>query len=127
MIIRTNAKTNQTRTAFGCMKWMASSELTGTDITLGRVVIKPGRQNERHKHPSAQEVLHLLAGSLVHTLGNQEVAMEAGDTIVVPAGTFHNARNTGGGAADMIVAYSSGNRGYVPELDAAARVGRDVV
>ncbi len=98
------------------MRWLANAESTGTDITLGRVVIQPGKQNDRHMHPAAEEVLYLLSGELVHTLGDEEVAMAAGDTIVVPPDTFHNARNTGSVPADMIVAYSSGNRGYVPEV-----------
>jgi quercetin dioxygenase-like cupin family protein len=115
MRVRSVAETGSTPTSFGSMKWMANAEVTGTDITLGRVVIEAGKQNERHKHPSAQEVLYLLAGSLAHTLGDEEVVMEAGDTVVIPPDTFHNARSVGDVDADMIVAYSSGNRGYVSE------------
>ena len=46
---------------------------------------------DRHAHPACQEVLYLLAGKLEHTLGDESVTMEAGDSIVVPPGANHNA------------------------------------
>jgi quercetin dioxygenase-like cupin family protein len=114
-VVRRDADVEQTPTGFGSMRWMASAELTGTDITLGRVVIEPGMQNDRHAHPDCQEVPYLLAGRLEHTLGDESVTMETGDSIVVPPGASHNARSIGDVAADMIVAYSSGDRGYAAQ------------
>jgi quercetin dioxygenase-like cupin family protein len=100
------------------MRWLAGKKATGTDITLGRVVIGPGKQNPRHCHPNCQEVLYLMAGRLEHSLGREKVTMECGDSIVIPPDTYHNAVNTGSVDADMIVAYSSGERGYRPEKGA---------
>lgn len=104
-------------TGFGSMRWMANAEAAGTSITVGRVVIEPGKHNDRHAHPDCEEVLYLMAGRLEHSLDDETVVMEAGDTIIIPAGANHNARSTGDVAADMIVAYNSGSRGYVPEHD----------
>ncbi len=99
---------------WGTVEWVASRKLTGSDVTVGRVVIRPGCHNPRHVHHTCQEVLHLLSGCLVHTLGDDVVRLEAGDTIVVPAGMAHNARNVGESDAEMIVAYSSGERDFAP-------------
>jgi mannose-6-phosphate isomerase-like protein (cupin superfamily) len=113
--MRRNADIENTETSFGSMRWVADEMSAGTGITVGRVVIEPGKANQRHAHPDCEEVLYLMAGRLEHSFGKEIVAMGAGDTIVIPPGTNHNARSVGDVAADMIVAYSSGRRGYVPE------------
>ncbi len=100
---------------WGSLTWLASAELTGSDVTVGRVVIKPGRSNPRHCHDNCEEILYLLQGQLKHSLANQLIEMAAGDMVVVPPGIMHNAVNTGDADADMIVAYSEGNRGFRKE------------
>ena len=100
---------------WGSLTWFASSELTDTDLTLGRAIIKPGKANPRHCHDTCEEVLYLLRGRLEHTLGQDTVIMEPGDTLVVPPGVMHNGVSIGDGDADMIVAYSSGQRDFRKE------------
>ena len=100
---------------WGSLTWFASSELTDTDVTLGRAIIKPGKANPRHCHDTCEEVLYLLRGRLEHTLGQDTVIMEPGDTLVVPPGVMHNGVSIGDGDADMIVAYSSGQRDFRKE------------
>ena len=95
---------------WGTLTWLASTALTDSDITVGRVVIKPGKSNPRHCHDSCEEVLYLLQGQLTHSFADESTEMKAGDTIVVPPGIMHNAINTGDMDADMIVSYSSGTR-----------------
>ena len=117
-VVRPNAEAEGKRVAeeWGSLTWLVSKALTGTaGLTLGRVVIKPGMSNPRHAHPTCDEALYLLAGRLEHSLGDEKVALEAGDTIVVPAGVMHNAVNTGDESADMMVAYSSGTRDFLKE------------
>jgi quercetin dioxygenase-like cupin family protein len=100
---------------WGSLTWLASGQLTGSELTLGRVVIKQGMSNPRHCHDNCEEVLYLLRGRLRHTFGDQSVEMQAGDTLVLPAATMHNALNIGDEDADMIVAYSSGRRDFRKE------------
>lgn len=100
---------------WGSLMWLAGKNLCGTDLTLGRVIIKKGMSNPRHCHKLCEEVLHLLQGKLRHSFGNKEIVMNAGDTLVVPPGVMHNAVNTGKVDADMIVAYSSGIRDFCLE------------
>lgn len=102
--------------SWGSLTWLASKPLTGCGgMTVGRVIIKAGQANPRHAHMRCQEVLYLLRGTLRHSVGDEQVVMQAGDTLVVPAGVFHNAVSIGAEDADMIVTYDSGERDFVPE------------
>ena len=64
-------------------------------------------------------MLYLLNGHLEHSLGEDRIMLQAGDSITIPAGMFHNAANVGSEDADMIVAFSSAHRDF--ELEEAAR------
>jgi quercetin dioxygenase-like cupin family protein len=102
---------------WGTLTWVANSTLTGTDgVTLGRTIIKPGQGNPRHRHNTCEEVVYLLSGRLRHTVGDGALILEAGDTLGIPPGEFHNAVNIGHEDADVIVAYSTGQRDF--ELEA---------
>ncbi len=101
---------------WGSLTWLAGANLANAEgLTLGRVVIRRGGENPRHGHLNCEEVLYLLAGELEHTFGDRVVRMRAGDVLRVPAGVFHNARSVGEVDADMMVAYSSARRDFVPE------------
>ena len=107
------------RQEWGQLQWLANNAIGNTTgLTLGRVTIKAGQSNPRHRHNSCEEVLYLLAGELEHTVGDQTVSVRAGDTLAIPAGMFHNASNTGEQDADMIVAYSSAHRDFELEKQA---------
>ncbi len=111
-----DAKAKKVEESWGSLLWLANEELSNVNnSTLGRVVIKKGCSNQRHAHMTCEEVLYLLKGRLEHTAGNESVIMEAGDTITVSAGIFHNAINIGDEDADMIVMYNSGKRDFVLE------------
>jgi quercetin dioxygenase-like cupin family protein len=98
---------------WGTLTWLANRQLTDCQgTTLGRVVIRAGQSNPRHRHNRCEEVLYLMRGRLRHTVGDDAVVLEAGDTLLVPAGVFHNAVNIGDEDADMIVAYSSADRDF---------------
>ena len=102
--------------SWGHLTWLAGQpQGNAQDLTLGRVLIKAGQTNPRHAHPNCEEVLYLLAGRLQHSLGDQSFALAAGDTLSIPAGVFHNAVSLGPDDADMIVAYSEGDRQFVLE------------
>lgn len=98
---------------WGSLTWLAGRKVGNAQgLTLGRVVIKKGMSNPRHSHPNCEEALYLLRGRLRHTLGDEEAVLEPGDTIVLDAGVPHNATSIGEEDADMIVAYSSADRGF---------------
>ena len=101
---------------WGQLMWLADAGRNGCEgLTLGRVIIRAGQSNPRHSHNNCDEVLYLMSGRLEHSFADETVTMEPGDTLFVPAGVFHNAVSVGDVDADMIVAYSSGRRGFQPE------------
>ena len=97
---------------WGSLTWLTSEALTGSDITVGRVIIKKGMSNPRHAHANCTEVLYLLSGTLQHDIEGERLVQHAGDTVVVPAGVVHIALSVGDDDADMIVAYPSGQRQF---------------
>lgn len=98
---------------WGSLNWLASTAIGNAGgVTVGRVTIGAGQANPRHSHATCEEVLYLLRGRLNHSVGDESVILEAGDTLVIAAGTAHHAVSIGEGDADMIVAYSSGERDF---------------
>lgn len=61
---------------------------------------------QRHYHIEHDEVIHVLAGSGVFTLGDREYDAKPGDVFVVPRGTVHGFRKTGEGPAAMLSIYT---------------------
>jgi quercetin dioxygenase-like cupin family protein len=93
---------------------MDSAEITGSEVlTFGVVQIEPGQANPEHLHPNCDEILYLLEGELLHTLGEEEIHLRAGDTIHIPQGVRHRARNPGTVPARMVVTYNTGRRQMV--------------
>ena len=98
---------------WGWLMWLASAKLSEcSGLTVGRVLIRKGKNNPRHRHPLSEEVLHLLRGSLDHSVGDDHVLLKAGDTLRVPPGVFHNALSVGDEDAEMIVSYNSPDRDF---------------
>lgn len=98
---------------WGSLRWLAGSELGNSDkLAMAYVVIKQDHANPRHRHNTCEEVLYLISGALDHSVGEQHYNLKAGDTIVIPAGVFHNAVNTGEEDAHMVVVYSAAERDF---------------
>jgi len=94
---------------WGELHWFASGQIGNSEkMTVGKCIIRPGCENPRHLHPNCEEVLHVLSGTISHSIGNdQAFEMHAGDTIAVPAGVMHNARNVGTDDAVLMISFSS--------------------
>lgn len=116
---RARAEANKLVEDWGSLSWTANREISGlAGLTLGRVTLNPGASNPRHSHPNCDEVLYVLQGELEHSLGKDVMILRAGDTLTIPAGVPHQARNIGPTVADTIVAYSSGERQFKLEPEA---------
>ncbi len=101
---------------WGHLEWMVSGELgNSSTMTVGRCYILPGRENPRHYHPNCDEVLHVLTGTIEHSFDDQTIEMSAGDTISIPSGVLHNARNVGADEAVFVISFSSAEREVVGE------------
>jgi quercetin dioxygenase-like cupin family protein len=96
---------------WGTLTWKVSRRCGNSEaLTVGRCRIEVGEANQRHHHPNCDEVLEVLAGTIVHSFDSEEVAMSAGDVISIPAGVVHNARNVGEQPADLLICFSSPDR-----------------
>ncbi len=70
-----------------------------------RVDFDPGTFAPKHTHPG-EEIAHVLQGTLEYQLGDQPpVTLKAGDSLFIPAGTPHSARNIGSGKASELATY----------------------
>ncbi len=101
---------------WGRIVWLVSgAQKSSGTMTFGRVTIKAGHANPRHLHPNCDEVLHLVSGQIEHSLGDEKLVMNVGDTISVPSGIVHNARTTSDEDAEMVICFSSPDRQTLPE------------
>lgn len=101
---------------WGTLKWFASREIGNTTtMTVGLATIRPGQANPAHWHPNTDEILHVVQGHIMHRVGDREYEMRAGDTVVIPEGTVHNARNIGSEDALLMVSFNSADRVAIGE------------
>jgi quercetin dioxygenase-like cupin family protein len=105
------------RQPWGELTWYTSAQLGNSrTLTTGLAVIKPGQSNPRHYHPNCDEVLHVISGTILHSMENDRtVTMTAGDTVSIPAGVHHNATNVGSDDAVLSIAFSTAHRQVVGE------------
>jgi mannose-6-phosphate isomerase-like protein (cupin superfamily) len=61
----------------------------------GRVVLKAGEAMHRHSTNANEELLVFLQGKARVLLGNETVAMEAGQVLYIPPKTEHEVHNDG--------------------------------
>jgi quercetin dioxygenase-like cupin family protein len=107
-------------TSWGRLVWQVSADRRNSDkLTVGICYINPGQENGRHFHPNCEEVLCVWRGRIVHTWENQEIEMKQGDTITIPPGIVHNARNIGSDVAELGICFSSAYRDTVAVEDDA--------
>lgn len=101
---------------WGRLEWMVSGSLGNSDtLTVGKCFIDAGEQNPPHHHPNCDEVLHVLRGTIVHRVDDETFEMGPGDTISIPSGQIHNARNIGDDEAEFVIIFSTPERQVVGE------------
>ena len=65
------------------------------EVLQARIDFEPGVTAPRHSHPGV-EVAHVLSGTLEYQLeGRPAVTLKAGDSLFIPAGVAHVAKNVG--------------------------------
>lgn len=70
-----------------------------------RVDFAPGAAFGAHSHPGA-EVAYVLTGALEYEIAGQApVTLKAGESLFIPSGTVHSAKNVGSGPASELATY----------------------
>jgi quercetin dioxygenase-like cupin family protein len=88
------------------------TDLVRNDLSVpGREVIQaliefgPGVSAAKHAHPG-EEVAYVIEGLLEYQLeGRPPVTLKAGESLFIPSGTPHSARNVGSGKAAELATY----------------------
>ena len=65
------------------------------NLSLAEAEIAPGAATALHRHPRAEEIYHVLAGTGSMTLGDEQFSLAAGDTVLIRPGLPHRVANTG--------------------------------
>ncbi len=69
--------------------------VAGREVVQVRVVFAPGAAFGKHWHPG-EEIAYVLEGTLEYQLEDKPpVTLKAGESLFIPAGTVHSARNVG--------------------------------
>lgn len=77
----------------------------GREVVQVRVDFPSGAAFTRHTHPG-EEVAYVLKGTIEYQLdGEAPVTLRTGDSLFIPAGTIHAARNAGTGEASELATY----------------------
>jgi quercetin dioxygenase-like cupin family protein len=77
----------------------------GREAITAVIDFEPRATPGRHTHPG-EEIGYVLEGTLlVEQDGKAPVTLKAGGAFLVPAGTIHNATNTGTGTAKVLSTY----------------------
>jgi len=90
-----------TRTLVG----RADVSVPGREAVVARVEVAPGAKAGRHTHPG-DEISYVLEGEATLLIDGQAPRIvKAGESFVIPAGTVHDAHNTGSAPTKLIGVY----------------------
>ncbi len=95
---------------WGRIKWRISPDaIPGASMTVGDVILYPGKGHDRHNHPDADEMIYVISGRGEQMLGDAApFPVTAGDLFYIPKGVFHSTRNLGWEPMHLVVVYTPG-------------------
>jgi quercetin dioxygenase-like cupin family protein len=76
----------------------------GREVVQVRVDFAPGAAFGAHTHPG-EEVAYVLEGTLVYELEGKTIALNAGESLYIPAGAVHAAKNVSNQPAAELATY----------------------
>lgn len=77
----------------------------GREVVQVRVDFAPGAAFGMHTHPG-EEIAYVLEGTLEYEFeGKPPITLKAGESLFIPAGAAHAARNTGSSNASELATY----------------------
>ncbi len=65
-------------------------------MSLAHAEVEPGMVTKEHCHRLSEEVYHVLTGYGQLSVGDEIAKVKAGDTVMIPPGTYHSIKNTSG-------------------------------
>jgi oxalate decarboxylase/phosphoglucose isomerase-like protein (cupin superfamily) len=98
---------------WGTIKWLVTPHLDNdAGLTTGEVIIYPGEGHAPHRHPGEEEVIYVISGRGVQTVGEEgdeeRFAIAEGDAVYIPVNVLHSTYNTTWSPLRLIVVYTPG-------------------
>lgn len=116
VVLTRAADTQRIDQPWGELRWFTSAELgNSATTTTGQATIRPGQKTPRHFHPDCDEVLRVVQGRIVQTVGGRSFEMAAGDVVSIPEGVKHGSQNIGTDDAILALSYPTAHRRTVGE------------
>ena len=78
--------------------------IPGWETLQALVSFAPGASFPRHRHPG-QEVIYVTQGTIEYEVDGKSITVGAGETLFIPRGVVHAARNHGTGQAAELATY----------------------
>jgi quercetin dioxygenase-like cupin family protein len=80
-------------------------DVAGHEVVQVRVDFAPGVLAAKHSHPG-EEVAYVIEGSIEYQLdGKRPVTLQTGQSLFIPSGVAHSAKNLGNGKASELATY----------------------
>jgi quercetin dioxygenase-like cupin family protein len=80
-------------------------DVADREVIQVRVDFDAGVTSPKHSHPGV-EVAYVIEGTFEYQLeGRAPITLKAGDSLYIPAGTVHLAKNVGSGKASELATY----------------------
>lgn len=77
---------------------------SNTQAIQVRVDFAPGASFPSHSHPGV-EIAYVLGGAIEYEMLGKTIRLQAGESLYIPAGAAHSARNTGSGITSELATY----------------------
>ena len=102
---------------------VALHAIGGDQVLLCRVTYEAGKSVPRHAHEEAEQVMAVVDGEVVVTIGDETRTLRPGDVCVVNRGVEHELHSTGG--VTFFEALSPVTLDHVPDRDMDLVLGAD--
>jgi quercetin dioxygenase-like cupin family protein len=94
---------------------VAIHAIGGEQVMLCHVVYAPGTTVARHSHPTAEQVMWIVEGSLTMTVGGETKELAPGDLVVINRGVEHELYSAEG--VTFVEALAPVLRDHVPDSE----------
>jgi len=86
------------------VRWLVTKDTVGAEKSVfGVTYFPPGSKHEIHRHPNAEEVEYLISGTGIAYLGDDAIALGAGEAVFVPQNEYHGFENDS--EAEVVMAW----------------------
>jgi quercetin dioxygenase-like cupin family protein len=75
---------------WGTFRWISRPATTGAkSLVVCNVEVYPGKGHDFHRHPTQEEVIHVLEGQMEQWVGKEKRILGPGDSVFIPTDTVH--------------------------------------